>query len=62
MSEEASQTVEERRKVKGKGEGRETRLKAEFQRTAKRHKKAFFKEQCKGIEKNSRVGKTREFF
>ena len=37
-------------------------MNAEFQRIAKRHKKAFFNEQCKGIEENNRMGKTRDFF
>ena len=50
----------ERREVKGKGEKeRYTHLKAEFQRTAKRNKKAFLSDQCKEIEENNRVGKTR---
>ena len=50
MSEEALQIAEERREVKGKGERqRYTQLNAEFQRIAKRDKKAFLKEQCKKI-------------
>ena len=61
MSEEALQIAEERREVKGKGEReRYTQLKAEFQRTARRDKKAFLNEQCKEIEKNNRMGNTRD--
>ena len=61
MSEAALQIVEERREVKGKGEReRYTQLKAEFQRTARRDKKAFLNEQCKEIEKNNRMGNTRD--
>ena len=52
MSEEALQIAEKRRDVKGKGEReRQTQLNAEFQRIAKRDKKAFLSEQCKDIEK-----------
>ena len=52
-----------RREVKGKGEKeRCTHLNAEFQRIAKRDKKAFLKDQCKEIEENSRMGKTRDLF
>lgn len=52
-----------RKEAKGKGERkRYTHLSAEFQRVARRDKKAFLSEQCKEIEKNSRMGKTREFF
>ena len=48
MSEEASQIAEKRREVKGKGEkGRYTHLNAEFQRIARRDKKAFLSDQCK---------------
>ena len=55
--------AEERRKVKGKGEReRYTQLKAEFQRTARRDKKSFLKGQCKEIEKNNRMGNTRDLF
>ena len=54
MSEEALQIAEERRDVKGKGEKeRCTQLNAEFQRRARRDKKAFFNKQCKVIEENS---------
>ena len=63
MSEEASHTAEKQREPKGKGEkGRYTHLKAEFQRTARRNKKAFFSDQCKQIEENNRIGKTRDHF
>ena len=52
-----------RREVKGKGEkGRYTYLSAEFQRIARRDKKAFLSYQCKEIEENSRMGKTRDLF
>ena len=63
LSEEALQIAEERREVKGKGDReRYTQLKAEFQRGARREKEAFLKEQCKKIEENNRMGKTRDFF
>ena len=62
MSEEALQ-IAEKRKVKGKGEKkRYTHLNAEFQRIARRDKKAFFSEQCKEIEENNRMGKTGDLF
>ena len=48
-------------KSKGKKEGY-THLNAEFQRIARRDKKAFFSDQCKEIEKNNRMGKTRDLF
>ena len=52
-----------RRKAKGKGEKeRYTHLNAEFQRIARRDKKAFLSDQCKEIEKNNRMGKTRDLF
>ena len=52
-----------RRKAKGKGEKeRYTHLNADFQRTARRDKKAFLGDQCKEIEENNRMGKTRELF
>ena len=52
-----------RREAKSKGEKeRYTHLKAEFQRIARRDKKAFLSDQCKEIEKNSRMGKTRDLF
>ena len=63
LSEEALQTAEKRREVKGKGEKkRYTHLNAGFQRIAKRDKKAFLSEQCKEIEENNRMGKTRDLF
>ena len=62
LSDEALQIAEKRREAKGKGEmERYTQLNAEFQRTAKRDKKAFLREQCK-IEENNRMGKTRDLF
>ena len=61
MSEEASQIAEKRREAKGKEEKeRYTHLNADFQRIARRDKKALFNEQCKEIEKNNRMGKTRD--
>ena len=52
-----------RREVKNKGEKqRYKHLNAEFQRIARRDKKAFFSDQCKGIEENNRMGKTRDLF
>ena len=55
MSEEALQISEKRRKAKSKGEKeRYTHLSAEFQRIARREKKAFFSDQCKEIEENNR--------
>jgi len=63
LSKEASQIVEKRREVTGKGEReRYTQEKAEVQRIARRDKKAFLSEQCKEIEENNRMGKTKEFF
>ena len=63
MSEKALQIAVNRREVKGKGEKeRYTHLNAEFQRTAKRDKKAFLTNQCKEIEENNRMGKTRDPF
>ena len=63
LSEEALQIAEKRREMKGKGEKeRYTYLNAEFQRTARRDKKAFFSDQCKEIEENNRMGKTRDPF
>ena len=63
LSEEALQIAVERREVKSKGE-KETykHLNAEFQRTAKREEKAFLNDQCKEIEENNRMGKTRDLF
>ena len=63
LSDEALKIAEKRRKAKGKGEKeRYTHLNAEFQRIAKRDKKAFLKDQCKEIEENNRMGKTRKLF
>ena len=63
MSEEAFQIAEKRREAKGKGEKeRYTHLNAEFQRIAGRDKKAFLSDQCKEIEENNRMGKTRDLF
>ena len=63
MSEEALQIAEKRREVKGKEEKeRYTHLNAGFQRTAKRDKKAFLCDQCKEIEENNGMGKTRDLF
>ena len=54
---------EKRNDAKGKGEkARYTHLNAEFQRIARRDKKAFFHDQCKEIEENNRMGKTRDLF
>ena len=59
LSEEALQIAEKRRETKGKGEKeRYTHLNAEFQRIARRDKKAFLSDQCKEIEENNRIGKT----
>ena len=61
LSEEALQIAVQRREVKSKGEKeRHTHLNAEFQRTARRDKKAFLRDQCKEIEENNRMGKTRD--
>ena len=63
LSQEALQISEKRKNAKGKGEKeRETHLNAAFQRIARRDKKAFFSDQCKEIEENNRIGKTRELF
>ena len=63
LSEEALQIVEKRKDVKGKGEKeRYTHLKAEFQRTARRDKKAFLSDQWKETEENNRMGKTGDLF
>ena len=63
LSEEALQIAVKRREVKGKGENeRYTHLNAEFQRIARRDKKAFLSDQCKEIEENNRIGKTRDLF
>ena len=63
LSEEALQVAEKRREVKSKGEKeRYTHLNAEFQRIARRDKKDFLSDQCKEIEENNRMGKTRNLF
>ena len=63
MSEEALQISVKRREVTGKGEKkRYTHLNAEFQRIARRDKKAFLSDQCKEIEGKNRMGKTRDLF
>ena len=63
LPEEALQIPEKRREAKGKAEKeRYTHLNAEFQRTARRDKKAFLSDQCKEIEENNRMGKTRDLF
>ena len=63
MSDEALQIGEKRREVKGKGKKeRYTHLNVEFQGIARRDKKAFISDQCKEIEENNRMRKTRELF
>ena len=63
MSEEALQIAVKRREVKGKGEKeRYTHMNAEFQRIARRVKKGFLSNQCKEIEENKRIGKSRDLF
>jgi len=63
LSEEALQIAEKRRDARGKGEKeRYTQLNAEFQRIARRDKKAFLSDQCREIEENNRMGKTRDLF
>ena len=63
LSEEVLQIAVKRRQVKSKGEKeRYSHLNAEFQRIARREKKAFFSNQCKEIEKYNRIGKTRDLF
>ena len=63
MVEEALQIAEKRKEVKGKGEKeRYTHLNAEFQRIARRDKKAFLSDQCKEIEEDNGMGKTRDLF
>ena len=63
LSEEAVQIAVKRREAKSKGEKeRYTHLNSEFQRIASRDKKAFFSDQCKDIEENNRMGKTRDLF
>ena len=63
LSEEGLQIAVKRREVKSKGENeRYTHLKAEFQKIARRDKKAFLSNQCKEIEENNRMGKTRDLY
>ena len=63
LSEETLQVAEKIREAKGKGEKeRYIHLNAEFQRIARRDKKAFLSNQCKDIEENNRMGKTRDLF
>ena len=63
LSEEALHIAEKRREAKGKGEKeRYTHFNAEFQRTARRDKKAFLSDQCKEIEEHNRMGKTIDVF
>ena len=63
LFEEGLQIAVKRREVKGKGEKeRYTHLNAEFQRIARRDKKAFLRDQCKEIEEKNRMGKTRDLF
>ena len=63
MSEEALQIAEKRGEAKGKGEKeRYIHLNAEFQRISRRVRKAFLSDQCKEIEENNRMGKTRDLF
>ena len=63
LSEEALKIAEKRREAKSKGEKeRYKHLNAEFQRIASRDKKAFLSDQCKEIEENNRIGKTRDLF
>ena len=63
LSEEDLQIAKERKEAKGKGEKeRDTHLNAEVQKIARRDKKAFLSDQCKEVEENNRMGKTRDFF
>ena len=63
LSDKALQIAEQRRDANGKGEKeRYTHLNAEFQRIARRDKKAFLSDQCKEIVENNRMGKTRDLF
>ena len=63
LSEEASQIAVKRREAKSKGEKeRYSHLNAQFQRIARRDKKAFLRDQCKEIEENNRMGKARDLF
>ena len=62
LSEEALQIAEKRRRKGKREKERYTHLNAEFQRIARREKKAFLSDQCKQIEENNRMGKTRDLF
>ena len=63
LSEEALQVAVKRREVKSKGEKeRYSHLNSEFQRISRRDRKAFLSDQCKAIEENNRMGKTRDLF
>ena len=63
LSEEALQIVKKRREAKGKGDkGRYTHMNADYQRIARRDKKAFLSDQCKEIEENKRMGNSRDLF
>ena len=63
LSEEALQTAVKRREARGKGEKeRYTHMNAEFQRITRRNRQAFLSDQCKEIEENNRMGKTRDLF
>ena len=62
LSEEALQIAVKEEKQKAKEKRKDTHLNAEFQRITRRDKKAFLSDQCKDIEENSRMGKTRELF
>ena len=63
MSQEALQIAKEKREAKGKGEKKRcTHLNAEFQRIARRDRKAFLSDQCKEREENNRMGNTRDLF
>ena len=63
LSDEALHIAEKRREAKGKGEQkRYTQVNEDFQRMARRDKKAFLSNQCKEIEENNRMGKTRDLF
>ena len=63
LSDEGLQIAEKRREAKGKGEKeRYTHLNAKFQRIARKDEKAFLSDQCKEIEENNRMGKTRDLF
>ena len=63
LSKEALQIAVKRREAKSKGEKKKyTHLNTEFQRIARRDKKAFLSDQCKEIEENNRMGKTRDLF